>query len=363
MRRALVATGPEGGATVSLQTKPELSPEGKDLIIRPLYVGLCGTDLELIGGLLPPQYTNYPLVIGEYYNTPMAFCQANKYHVVRCVGHTLTSKLVANYHLRAGHEWSGEVIRIGSEVTQDFALGEHVVVAGLVPCMSCPRCLSGDTNICTTYQEIGSVRSCTGISDNFDEHLNHTSFWRFSSSPRLTRDGGASDEVLIPASQAHRLGPHVSPLDAAMCEPCAVVQRALLQAKPKEGSRILVVGDGAVALLCCHLAKLTRPASITMLGKRREQESLAKVVGVSTFTTDSNEVVGGYDLVMEAAGTTDAVATAISAAGRGGTVVLIGIPPDGDTAAIPISQVVYNDLKVSPHHVTFFRGWFFQGDD
>jgi len=100
-----------------------------------------------------------------------------------------------------------------------------------------------------------------------------------------------------------------------------------------------------------------------MLGKRREQESLAKVVGVSTFTTDSNEVVGGYDLVMEAAGTTDAVATAISAAGRGGTVVLIGIPPDGDTAAIPISQVVYNDLKVSPHHVTFFRGWFFQGDD
>ena len=42
------------------------------------------------------------------------------------------------------------------------------------------------------------------------------------------------------------------------------------------------------------------------------------------------------DLVVEAAGSTDAVLSALAAPRRGGTVVLIGLPPHGATAAVPV---------------------------
>ena len=144
MRRALVATGPAGGATVGLQLKPKLSPGPTDLVCRPIYVGFCGTDLELIGGLLPPQYVNYPLVIGKRDSDD------NNIILGSCKGQLLGN----NACLFSGHEWSGQVAQVGSEVT-GFAIGDHVVVAGLVPCMECHRCKNEDTNICTTYQEIG----------------------------------------------------------------------------------------------------------------------------------------------------------------------------------------------------------------
>ena len=55
---------------------------------------------------------------------------------------------------------------------------------------------------------------------------------------------------------------------------------------------------------------------------------------------------GGYDLVVEAAGTTGAVLTALAAARRGGTVLLLGLPPHGATAAVPVDDLVNNDLTI-----------------
>ena len=55
---------------------------------------------------------------------------------------------------------------------------------------------------------------------------------------------------------------------------------------------------------------------------------------------------GGYDLVVEAAGTTSAVLTALAAARRGGTVLLLGLPPHGATAAVPVDDLVNNDLTI-----------------
>ena len=50
--------------------------------------------------------------------------------------------------------------------------------------------------------------------------------------------------------------------------------------------------------------------------------------------------------MVEAAGSTDAVLSALAAARRGGTVVLLGLPPHGATAAVPVDDVVNNDLII-----------------
>ncbi len=216
------------------------------------------------------------------------------------------------YPLILGHEWSGTVVS-----ADGLALGTRVVAEGIVPCGHCARCRTGDTNLCATYDEFG-----------------------------FTRDGAAVGYVAVPAPLVHAIGPAVSAEDAALVEPASVVYRALAGSAVAPGCRALVVGDGTVALLAVRLLGLWSPGEIVMLGRREGQAGLAATAGAARFETSPEAAGTGYDLVIEAAGTTDAVLTALAAARRGGSVVLIGLPPHGDTAAIPVDDVGNNDLSI-----------------
>ena len=220
------------------------------------------------------------------------------------------------YPLTLGHEWSGTVEAVGSGVTE-VRPGDRCVAECLIPCGACTFCQAGDTNVCEVYDELG-----------------------------FTREGGASDQVLVPARLVHRVEPRVSLLDAALVEPSAVVLRALEKAGPGSGDRVLIVGDGTIALLAAQLVSLWSPASVEMIGRRPEQAELAASVGVERFTTDGPGE-SPFDLVVEAAGTTDAVVAAVTAARRGGTVSLLGLPPAGRTVELTGDLLVNNDLTVA----------------
>jgi 2-desacetyl-2-hydroxyethyl bacteriochlorophyllide A dehydrogenase len=89
-----------------------------DVLVNPLQVGVCGTDLELIDGRIDQAYVRYPLVLG--------------------------------------HEWVGRVARDSSDVGPP---GTAVVVEGIVPCERCAPCARGATNLCENYDEIGFTRA------------------------------------------------------------------------------------------------------------------------------------------------------------------------------------------------------------
>jgi threonine dehydrogenase-like Zn-dependent dehydrogenase len=273
-RRALVVQQP---GSIGIERRPELEPGPGEVVIRPAYCGVCGTDLELISGEVDAAYVRYPLTLG--------------------------------------HEWSGTVEAVGPGV-EAVKPGERCVAECIVPCGRCARCAAGETNVCETYDELG-----------------------------FTREGGASDQVLVPARLVHRLEPGVSLLDAALVEPSSVVLRALEKAKPASGSQVLVVGDGTIALLAAHLVGLWEPAAVAMAGRRPEQAELAASVGVGDFVTDDH-VDGTFDLAIEAAGVPEAAITTIKAARRGGTVVLLGLPPSGRSLELPADLLVNNDLTI-----------------
>jgi len=275
VRRALVVERP---GSASLVERPSLEPADDEVVIRPAFCGLCGTDLELLRGDVDPAYVRYPLTLG--------------------------------------HEWSGTVEAVGPAVTA-VAPGDRCVAECLVPCGVCEFCKAGDTNVCEVYDELG-----------------------------FTREGGASDQVLVPARLVHRLGPGVSLLDAALVEPSAVVLRALEKAGPRPGDEVLIVGDGTIALLAGLLVSLWSPDTVAMVGRRPEQAELAALVGVDHFTAQWDEP-RGFDLVVEAAGTPEAVTTAVAAARRGGTVALLGLPPAGETVELPGDLLVNNDLTIA----------------
>lgn len=219
------------------------------------------------------------------------------------------------YPLTLGHEWSGTIEALGDGV-ENLRRGDRCVAECIVPCGHCASCRAGDTNICEIYDELG-----------------------------FTREGGASDQVRVPARLVHRLESETSLLDAALVEPSSVVLRALEKAAPASGDRVLVVGDGTIGLLAAYLVGLWSPASVTMIGRRAEQRDLAKSVGVGGFQVNGNHD-GEFDLAVEAAGVPDAVLTAIAAVRRGGKVALLGLPPTGQIVELPADLIVNNDLSV-----------------
>lgn len=88
------------------------------MVIAPLLVGVCGTDLELIDGTIDPSYVHYPLTLD--------------------------------------HEWVG---RLEQELEGVGPAGTRVVVEGIVPCGVCLACRHGATNLCEIYDEVGFTRA------------------------------------------------------------------------------------------------------------------------------------------------------------------------------------------------------------
>lgn len=275
MRRALVVEEP---SRLALVDRPALEPGPGEVVIRPEFCGLCGTDLELRDGLVDPAFVRYPLTLG--------------------------------------HEWSGIVEAVGAEVA-GIAPGDRCVAECIIPCGACQACRAGATNVCTTYAELG-----------------------------FTHEGGASDQVAVPGRVVHVLSAAVPLIDAALVEPTSVVMRGLEKAAPEPGQRVLVVGDGTIGLLATHLVALWSPSEIVMLGRRPEQAELAKTIGATSFSTD-DRVAEDFDLVIEAAGATEAMRLAVHAARRGGRVLLLGLPPAGRTLELPADLLVNNDLTLA----------------
>jgi L-iditol 2-dehydrogenase len=283
-RRALVV---DGRGSIRLEEHAALRPGPGEVVVRPAYCGVCGTDLELLRGEIDAAFVRYPVVLG--------------------------------------HEWSGIVEAVGEDVT-GLRVGMRCVAEGIIPCGHCAACSSGATNICTTYDEIG-----------------------------FTRAGAASDQVVVPARVVHALADDVPLLDAALAEPSAVVLTGLEKAGLRPGMRVLVVGDGTIALLTVLLALLSGPAEIVVAGRRAEQEELALALGADSFTTGPPP--SGFDFAIEAAGVTEATLTAIHSLRRGGRALLLGLPPTGATLTLPSDLLVNNDLSLVASFGSTTAGW------
>ena len=299
-RRALVITEP---GVIALQDVDPILPGPGEVVARPAYVGVCGTDLELLDGVVDPAYVRYPLV--------------------------------------PGHEWSGLIEAVGPGVT-GLRPGQPVIAEGIIPDRVCPQCVRGNTNLCLTYDEIGFTRAGAAADQ------------------LLLPAQVVHPLAVVPGSSTVGLE------DAALAEPAAVAWRGITRGQPRPGERIAVVGDGTVGLITAHLLRLYSPAELVVFGQRPDQAGLAAELGVTAFelvapgaaagpaeltapvdSAGRGRPVAPFDLVIEAAGTPAAVEHAIRLARRGGRVVLLGLAGNGVHARLPIDDVVNNDLAIT----------------
>ena len=255
----------------------DLPPLGSDeVLVAPILTGICGTDLDIIQSKIDPAYVKYPIVIG--------------------------------------HEWCGRVVEVGSATT-GVRIDDRVVVEGIIPCEHCFECLSGNTNRCTTYDEIG-----------------------------FTRAGAAAELIKVPIRLVHVLADSVSNESGVLVEPTAVVTQGILKAKPQAGARVLVIGDGTIAMIAGRLIRNWNPSVVHMLGLKQGQHVLSRQAGIDAFYTQFPSEK--YDLIIEASGSSSRITESVLALARGGKLLLLGFTGPAINTPISIDDAVNGDLSI-----------------
>ena len=181
-----------------------------------------------------------------------------------------------------GHELAG--------IRED---GTPVVVEALYGCMECEQCRRGTYNLCPTHAE-----RALGV----------------------TADGGMAEQFRAPPERLVPLPPGLDVRDASIVEPASVSWHALRLADTGPDTRVAVVGAGR-ARPACGRRRPSAWAPRTSHSKRDTPTSVrpASASGRSIGTD------GLYDVVVEAAGSTESLDRAIDLVAPRGTIVVLGV--------------------------------------
>jgi 2-desacetyl-2-hydroxyethyl bacteriochlorophyllide A dehydrogenase len=220
---------------------------------------------------------------------------------------------LAPYPFILGHESIGRVVAVGARV-RSFKSGDLV----LRPVAVRPReTLGGYGSVFGGYAERGVVADATAI-------LADTPRDR---SPRLP--AFATAQQVVPSD--------FDPVDAGMFITFKETLSWLHALGPLEGRSVLVLGTGPVGLCLARIAKYLGAHPVVAVGRRDERLELARQlgadVGVNTARQElvaaSREASGGrgVDLVVEAIGDADLIASALPALADGGSLAVYGVPP------------------------------------
>ena len=240
------------------------------VLVRPLEVGVCGTDREISEGLfgVPPD--------GEE-------------------------------ALVLGHELLGVVERDG----HGFARGDLVTATVRRSCGRCEACAAGAPDSCQTgdYLERGITRLNGFASELVAEAPEHL--------------------VAVPRSLG-RLGVLAEP--ASICERGLRHVRAIGARQPWGPRRALVIGSGAIGMLATYLLRMDGlevwTASRSGGGEKAQLVEACGARPVATSETPLGALadeVGGFDVVVEAAGDAQLMLRTLDLLRRNGVACLLGI--------------------------------------
>ncbi len=232
--------------------------------------------------------------------------------------------------LTLGHEVSGRVLETGSAV-RGIDVGAKAALNPSKPCLHCPWCREGRSNLCNNMYFLGSAGRFPHVQGGFAEHL-------------ILRQ----DQIIV-------VPPATDLLKLSVAEPLSVALHAVKRAGNVFGKKVIVTGSGPIGLLTAKAALFAGAAEVVTTDIEDKPLELAREkIGVHHTVNVAKEPdglqryahAGGYfDVALEASGSAHALVSLFSCVRRGGRIVQLGMLPPG-TAALPVNMLQTREIEL-----------------
>jgi threonine 3-dehydrogenase len=225
--------------------------------------------------------------------------------------------------LTIGHEFVGEVVATGSNVT-DIPIGQLVSGEGHVVCGRCRNCLAGRRHLCAHTLGVG-----------------------------VNRNGAFAEYVVLPMSNIWIHSPGVPHEIAAIFDPLGNAVHTAL-AFPVLGEDVLVTGAGPIGIMAAAVARHAGARYVVISDPNEYRRNLAEKVGV-TLAVDPRatplkqiqqqlNMQEGFDVGLEMSGNPSAFRDMLANMSHGAKIAMLGIP--SEDISINWNQVVFNQLTI-----------------
>lgn len=262
---------------VTVETVPDPTPGPREVVVAVAACGICGTDLHIADGEFAPTLPVTP-----------------------------------------GHEFAGEVVGIGADVTE-VRVGDQVAVDPSLHCGECYFCRRGRGNLCERWAAIG-----------------------------VTRTGGAAEYAVAPVANCVVLPPGVAAQDAALIEPLSCAVRGFDVLAPHLGDHYLIYGAGTMGLMMMELAKRAGAASVSMVDLNPARLETAEELGCTHTVTSADELEQhrGWDNVIDCTGVVAAIEDGLGRVIRGGTFQQFGVANEDAVARFSPFRVYNQEIRI-----------------
>lgn len=252
-----------------------------------------------------------------------------------------------SYPRVGGHEFSGEVVALGSEVDPaHFKVGDHVVKYIIPACGECHYCKIGRENLCEEIYTSTTFQNPNGISG----------FW------------GLAQYIAVKSKDLYKYPQNIPFTHSAFTEPLACVVNSVERAQLLFGQDVLILGGGVMGLMHVMLAKL-QGARVLLSEPNEHRRKLGEKLGADlTFDPMQEDAVAfvkkhtegrGADVVFNTTALPAIAKQAIEFTAKGGQTYMFSSmhpndPVPTDMGAIHSQEKVVTGT-VSPTIRTFYR--------
>jgi 2-desacetyl-2-hydroxyethyl bacteriochlorophyllide A dehydrogenase len=238
--------------------------------------------------------------------------------------HIYEGAYLSNYPVIPGHEFSGVVEEVGSEVTT-FQVGARVTVDPNVFCGGCYFCRLQKGMHCQNWEGIG-----------------------------VTRNGGFAEYAVAPVRNVYPIPDEITFEEAAFVEPLSCVVYAMQRLRVWPGDEVLIFGSGPMGLLLLQALRHSGASRVVVVDLKENRLKLAKELGAWATVVagpDQDEALRdlapfGFAVVVDATGVPEVVERAFQYLKPTGQMLMFGVNPPEARISLSPFDIFKNDWHI-----------------
>ena len=269
---------------------PKVGP--KDVLIQVKACGVCGTDVHIYEGDKGAAEVTPPTILG--------------------------------------HEFSGVIAEVGSEVT-NYKAGDRVCIDPNCYCGACEPCRNGVVHYCEHMIGYGT-----------------------------TVNGGFAEYCAVNERQVYKLGDNTSFEQGAMTEPVACCLHGMDMCEIRPGHQVVVIGGGMIGLLMLQLSSLAGAAKVALLEPVESKREVGKKLGADICIDPIHEDVKArlkevgmtwVNTVIECVNRPSTIEQAIDIAGNKAVVMMFGLTKPDETISVKPFEIFRKELVLKASYI------------